>query len=213
MSLERLLAEYGYWLIFATTFIEGESVVLIAGVAAAGKHMSLPWVVFAGFIGSYLGDQLWFHVGRRYGKGLLRRFPRFQSPANRVFRLLERYDTGFILTFRFVYGVRNVTPFALGMSNVSALRFAALNCVAAGMWAVTFAGAGYLFGHAVIAVVGDMKAYIGYVLLGLLFIALALWLAKIVRKRRNANGARNGGATNQNSKPAAQRQAPPVTRA
>jgi membrane protein DedA with SNARE-associated domain len=213
MSLEGLLADYGYWLIFATTFIEGESVVLIAGVAAAANHMSLPWVIFAAYVGSYLGDQLWFHVGRRYGQRLLRRFPRFQSPANRVFRLLERYDTGFILTFRFVYGVRNVTPFALGMSTVSALRFAVLNCIAAGMWAVTFAGAGYLFGHAVIAVIGDMKAYIGYVLLALLFLALALWLTKVVRKRRNANIARNGTATNKSGKPAAQRQAPPVTRA
>jgi len=212
MSLESLLAEYGYWLIFATTFIEGESVVLIAGVAAAAKHMSLPWVIFAAYIGSYLGDQLWFHVGRRYGKRLLERFPRFQSPANRVFRLLERFDTGFILTFRFIYGVRNVTPFALGMTNVSALRFAALNFIAAGMWAVTFAGAGYLFGHAVIALIGDMKAYIGYVLLALLFLALALWLFKLVRKRRNGNGARNA-AMAQERKPAAQRQAPPVTRA
>jgi membrane protein DedA with SNARE-associated domain len=212
MSLESLLADYGYWLIFATTFIEGESVVLIAGVAAASHHMSLPWVIFAAYVGSYLGDQLWFHVGRRYGQRLLLRFPRFQGPANRVFRLLERYDTGFILTFRFVYGVRNVTPFALGMSNVSALRFAGLNFIAAGMWAVTFAGAGYLFGHAVISVVGDMKAYIGYVLLALLFAALTLWLVKLVRKRREANGVRNGAAP-ENCKPAAQRQAPPVTRA
>lgn len=212
MSLESLLAEYGYWLIFAATFIEGESVVLIAGVAAAAGHLSLPWVFIAAYIGSYLGDQLWFHVGRRYGKRLLERFPRFQSPANRVFRLLERYDTGFILTFRFVYGVRNVTPFALGMSNVSALRFAVLNCVAAGMWAITFSGAGYLFGHAVIAVVGDMKAYIGYVLLALVLVALGLWLFKVLRKRREANGARNGAAA-KSGKTAAQRQAPPVTRA
>ena len=208
MSLETLLADYGYWLIFATTFIEGESVVLIAGVAAAAGHLQLPWVFAAAYIGSYLGDQLWFHVGRRYGKRLLERFPRFQGAANRVFRLLERYDTGFILTFRFVYGVRNVTPFALGMSNVSALRFAVLNCVAAGMWAITFSGAGYLFGHAVIAVVGDMKAYIGYVLLALVLIALGLWLFKVLRKRREANGA-----AAKSGKAAAQRQAPPVTRA
>jgi len=212
MSLESLLADYGYWLIFATTFIEGESVVLIAGVAASARHLELPWVIAAAYIGSYLGDQLWFHVGRRYGKRLLQRFPRFQGPANRVFRLLERYDTGFILTFRFVYGVRNVTPFALGMSNVSALRFAVLNCVAAGMWAVTFAGAGYLFGHAVIAIIGDMKAYIGYVLLGLVVVALALWLYKIMRRRRDNNGAAAGNAS-KSTKPAAQRQAPPVTRA
>ena len=77
---------------------------------------------------------------------------------------------------------------------------------------MTFAGAGYLFGHAVISVVGDMKAYIGYVLLALLFAALALWLVKLVRKRREANGVRNGAAP-KNCKPAAQRQAPPVTRA
>jgi membrane protein DedA with SNARE-associated domain len=212
MSLEGLLVEYGYWLIFATTFVEGESVVLIAGVAAASQHMHLPWVILAAFVGSYLGDQLWFHVGRRYGHRLLLRFPRFQGPANHVFRLLERYDTGFILTFRFIYGVRNVTPFALGMSTVSAVRFALLNFVAAGMWAVTFAGAGYLFGHAVIAVIGDMKAYIGYVLLALVLGALGLWLHKILRRRREANGGHNN-ASAQSRKPAAQRQAPPVTRA
>ena len=204
MSLESLLAEYGYWLIFAWTFVEGESVVLIAGVAAAAGHMALHWVFVAAFVGSYLGDQLWFHVGRRYGKRLLLRFPRFQGPANRVLRLLERYDTGFILTFRFIYGVRNVTPFALGMSNVSAARFALLNFVAAGMWAVTFAGAGYVFGQAVIALVGDIKAYIGYVLLALLILAFGLWLLKLLRRRRENNGG---------PKPAAQRQAPPVTRA
>lgn len=209
MSLEGLLADYGYWLIFATTFVEGESVVLIAGVAAASQHMHLPYVILAAFVGSYLGDQLWFHVGRRYGHRLLQRFPRFQGPANRVFRLLERYDTGFILTFRFIYGVRNVTPFALGMSTVSALRFALLNFVAAGMWAVTFAGAGYLFGHAVIAVIGDMKAYIGYVLLALVLAALGFWLLKILRRRREANG----NAAPKSAKPAPQRQAPPVTRA
>jgi membrane protein DedA with SNARE-associated domain len=213
MTLEGLLADYGYWLIFATTFVEGESVVMIAGVAAASQHMYLPWVMLSAFIGSYLGDQLWFHVGRRYGHRLLVRFPRFQGPANRVFRLLERYDTGFILTFRFIYGVRNVTPFALGMSNVSAVRFAVLNFVAAGMWAVTFAGAGYLFGHAIIALIGDMKAYIGYVLLALVLIAFGVWLIKILRRRP---GRTNGGrdtAVAASRKATAQRQAPPVTRA
>src|SRR5690606_17821135 len=130
-------------------------------------------------------------------------------------RLLERYDTGFILTFRFIYGVRNVTPFALGMSNVSALRFAILNFVAAGMWAVTFAGAGYLFGHAVIAVVGESKAYIGYVLAALLLLALAFWLFKILRRRRDAANSEPDRANPpaRKHKPSAQRQAPPVTRA
>ena len=57
---------------------------------------------------------------------------------------LERYDTGFILSFRFIYGVRNFSSFALGLSAVHWERFLRLNFLAAGLWAATFVAAGYL---------------------------------------------------------------------
>jgi membrane protein DedA with SNARE-associated domain len=51
-----------------------------------------------------------------------------------------------LLSFRFLYGIRSVTPFAIGMSEVSYLRFTLLNIIGAGIWAIAIASAGYYFG-------------------------------------------------------------------
>src|SRR5258705_356945 len=71
-------------------------------------------------------------------------------------RWLERYNTGFILSFRFIYGVRNISSFAMGMSAVRWQRFLCLNFLAAGLWAASFVAAGYFLGHAFRAVLGHL---------------------------------------------------------
>ena len=60
------------------------------------------------------------------GPRLLERFPRWQRRVDAALRWLERYDADFILTFRFIYGVRNFSSFAMGLSAVRARRFLVL---------------------------------------------------------------------------------------
>jgi membrane protein DedA with SNARE-associated domain len=96
--------------------------------------------------------------------------------------LLHRHHVGFILTFRFIYGLRNVSSFACGMSEVAWPRFFMLNFVAAGIWATTFAGAGYLLGNAFEAMLGDIARNFGLVMLAI-FIFVA-WLAVELHQRR-----------------------------
>src|SRR6185295_12511995 len=66
----QLIADYGvyfYLLVFIWTFFEGETIVLFAGFAAAqGLLDPLLLLVCAG-LGSYLGDQCYFWLGRNYG--------------------------------------------------------------------------------------------------------------------------------------------------
>ena len=103
--------------------------------------------------------------------------------------MLKKYDIWFILTFRFLYGVRNVTPPALALAGVPHRRFAILNFFAAGIWAVSFAGAGYLFGQAFKSVLDDAHKYFGYVLLGMFTLAVAWGLYHTIRavvKRQRA---------------------------
>lgn len=76
-------------------------------------------------LGSFLGDQLWFYLGRRHGSKLLERYPRYAASAARAQALLTKYDTPVILSVRFLYGLRTVLPFVIGMSNISLLRFKA----------------------------------------------------------------------------------------
>ncbi|MDJ0391510.1 DedA family protein [Roseomonas sp. E05] len=140
-------AEWGslaYLAAAAWAFFEGETFVLLA--AAAGRATSLinPWaLMFSVWIGSFLGDQLWFTLGRRYGIRALRRIPGGEKRIGSALRFLERYGTLFVLSFRFVYGVRNVASAACGIAGMPHPRFAALNFIAAGLWAASFTAAGW----------------------------------------------------------------------
>lgn len=195
MTIPELLRSYGYWLILGWTLLEGETIVIIAGVAAAAGHMELWLIILVGWIGSYISDQIYFAVGRKFGPFLLKRFPWAQSPVDRAGRLLLKYDVWFILTFRFIYGVRNVTPPALAIAGVTHKRFAILNFVAAGLWAHTFALAGYLFGQAFKELVEDAHMYFGYVIL-FMFALAVFWafyhtIRGVVHRRRAYRAERN----------------------
>jgi membrane protein DedA with SNARE-associated domain len=188
VDVNQLIAEHGAWfypITFLWTFLEGETFVIFAGAAAQQGHLSLTWLIAAAWLGSFAGDQFYFFIGRRWGQRILARFPKHRSSVDIALGFLRRYNTWFILSFRFIYGIRNVSSFAMGTSGLSYARFLALNFLAAGMWSMTFAGAGYLLGHAFEAVLGDLVKQFGLVMLGvfLFVIALVMGLHKRLQKR------------------------------
>lgn len=172
-----------YLILLVWTFLEGETIVIIAGIAARDGNPWLPMVIFCAFAGSILSDQLMFFLGRFKGAAFVARRPAWQLRAQRVYRLLERYQTGLILGFRFLYGVRNITPFAIGMSEVTVRRFVTLNLIGAAVWAASFACGGYLFGAAMETVID--KRHRAWVLLGLLVLTCVIWVVRLVCRRRN----------------------------
>ncbi len=85
---------------------------------------------------------------------------------------LRRYNTGFILSFRFIYGVRNFASFAMGMSGIHPLRFASLNFAAACAWALSYSGFGYLFGEILAPMLDDIVLTFGVAMLGIFAVSL-----------------------------------------
>ena len=164
-----------YLAIFVWTFLEGETIVLLTAAALSGGiiHLNVWLVLLVSFLGSFSGDQLWFAVGRRYGAGLLARWPSLEDKTAGVFRLLDRHNDLFILTFRFIYGLRNISPFAIGMTHVSRKRFLGLNALAAMTWANAFVWGGCFLGRA-------MEKYLGQasqLVLGLFVLTMLVgWL-------------------------------------
>jgi membrane protein DedA with SNARE-associated domain len=188
MDINQLIAHNGacfYAIVFIWTFLEGETVVLFAGFAAAQGLVDPILLFTAAWLGSFSGDQCYFWLGRRFGARLLDRFPRWRHGVDSALHWLERYDTGFILSFRFIYGVRNFSSFALGVSAVRWNRFLRLNFIAAGVWAASFVGVGYFLGHAFRAVLGDLARSFSFVMLGV-FVAVAgsMWLLHRTQRRR-----------------------------
>ena len=107
-----------------------------------------PAAFIAAAIGSFLADQIFFTIGRRARDGRWVRSLRKRRVFARVTKMMERYPVGFIFAFRFLYGLRTISPVALGTSHVSTRLFVAVNAASAVCWAAIFTGIGYLFGEA-----------------------------------------------------------------
>lgn len=170
-----------YMVLLIWTFLEGETIVIIAGVAARDGHLCLPLVALCAFCGSLSCDQLLFFVGRYKGKAILAKHPAWQARADKVYRLVERHQTWLILGFRFLYGLRNVTSLTLGMSEVRARRFVILNTIGAVVWAVTFAVGGYLLGEAMETFFTRSGKW--YAIGGLAVVAIIVWITRLIRRR------------------------------
>lgn len=174
-GLETYLSQYGYLALFIGTFLEGETILLIAGYMAQRGILDVHMCILVAFCGSLSGDQTAFFIGRHFGQKLLERKPKLRQKLDKAFRLLERYQTALALSFRFFYGLRNVTPFAYGGSNIHALRFFLLNAIGALIWAFSFAYTGYYFGKAVETVLEDVKHVEQYILGGLAVAFAIYW--------------------------------------
>lgn len=175
MNLPGLIEQYGYWAVLGGTLLEGESVLLLAGFAAHRGYLDLPTVVGVAIIGSFIGDQAFFFLGRYQGTKLLNRFPRYSVQVAVAQEKLARYHTPLILAMRYLYGLRAVLPFAIGMSTISTTRFQVLNLAGALLWSVTIAAGGYLFGHLVERMLGDLHRYEEMLLAVLALGGLIFW--------------------------------------
>ena len=173
--MEEFIQNYGYLAIFIGTFFEGETILVVGGILAQQGLLELPYVALAAFVGSFAGDQLFFQIGRIKGKALLDKRPSWKARAEKINDLLERYRDWIVLSFRFFYGLRNPTPFVIGMSSISTIRFMTLNGIGAFVWAFTISTLGYMFGHAMETFMEDMKHYMIFVIIGIFTIAGVVW--------------------------------------
>ena len=189
MSLEGLITTYGYWALLVGTFCEGETVLLLAGIAAHQGYLQLPWVIAVAFCGSFLGDQLFFVMGRLKGKHVLAKRPLWQVRTERVHRLLERYQNPVILGYRFLYGLRSVIPFAVGVSRITSSRFVLCNALNALVWAVSLGTAGYFCGAAVEVFISTCQHYEMFAALAITGISLSVWAVFFYRRKRLAVSA------------------------
>ncbi|MFS1289251.1 DedA family protein [Pseudomonas piscis] len=182
LDLNALIATYGYWVIFVGCLLEGETVLILGGMAAHQGNLEWPQVLGLATLGGILGDQLLFWTGRYSGARILPRLKRHQAAIARVKDLIERYPLTSVFAVRFLYGMRLVGPMVIGASGLAPWRFALLNVLGAAVWAMLFVGAGYWAGEALQHFFGDLKPYRLPIFLG---VVALLGLAALVRYLRN----------------------------
>lgn len=182
--MQQAIEQFGYLAVFIGTFVEGETILALAGMAAAHGYLSLTAIIGVATVGAFLGDQACFYVGRRYGHRILARFPGLAAKAPRVQALMRRWDAPAVIALRFLYGLRVAGPIVIGTCGISPWRLALFNFIGVLIWAPLVAGIGYLAGYAL----QEWLARFQQVQLALVLIAAAAaglaWY--FVRRRRRA---------------------------
>jgi len=182
--LEDLIKTYGYWAMLIGTFLEGETILIIGGFVAYLGYLKLSLVMLIAFVGSFSGDQLYFFIGRLKGPSLLIKYPKLDSRVDKINRAIERYHDLIMLGFRFIYGMRIMTPFVMGLNpKVRTERFVFLNAIGAVIWSVVISTGGYLFGTAIEVLMKDIRKYEVVAILVIAAVGVAAWFFHKTAKR------------------------------
>jgi len=163
---QHFVEQYGYWAVFAWTFIEGESV-FIAAAALAGAGLMTPWKVIAvAAVGAYVGHLFFFAMGRWRGMAIINALPFLKRHYVKANAVLDRYAHWSIFIFQYLYGTRMIAAIMFGSSTISFVRFALLQVINCLTWALVIYTVGHLLGMAGLAILHRFGIIgLGFVLL------------------------------------------------
>jgi membrane protein DedA with SNARE-associated domain len=183
VHLEGSIAEYGLYFVFVGAMLEGETAVIVAGFLSHQGLLNPLAVAVAAFLGSWIGDQSLFYIGRHFSGSRIVSKQKQHPLFARALGMIERNSTAFILGFRFLYGLRTVSAVAVGVSTVPALRYSILNTIAAGVWAPLITGIGYILGVLLHGAVGKLPKIEHRIAAALVVAALSFIIVHLIARR------------------------------
>ena len=132
--------------------LPSETVVIALGVATAGStDPRIALLVACCAFGAFLGDNLSYLLGRRFGPRVERRFFRGEKGARQrawAERSLERYGMPLIIVCRFIPGGRTAVTLCCGIVGYQRRRFVIAAAAAGLIWAAYSFFIGRLGGRA-----------------------------------------------------------------
>lgn len=191
LTLAGLVHHFGSIGVGLGAGLEGETAVVIGGIAAHHNMFSPFAAWIAAWLGSFAADQGFFLLGRWRRDSRWVQVISAKPSFGRAISLIERFPITFCIVFRFIYGMRIAGPIAIGLSQVRARLFLLLNFISAGIWAATFTALGFLFGHAVEQILRRALSPMHIAALGAIvgFAAIFIWLWRARRQRQAVNPA------------------------
>jgi membrane-associated protein len=185
-DLVTLLPTIGYLGMFAIILIEtgllvgfflpGDSLLLMAGTLAASGTLNLPLSMLACALGSIVGDQIAYFIGKSAGpKVFNRQESRFFHPENvdKAKAFFDRYGVFAIIIARFIPVVRAFVPTMAGVTKLPYRMFLPLSIFGGALWGVSLVALGFFLGK----LIPDLEKYIYLVIIAGMLAGLipALW--------------------------------------
>lgn len=158
-------------------FLPGDSVLFSAGIVTAARD-DVNVAVLAGgiFLFAFLGDQIGYVIGRKYGRPYLQRrnSARMQRMVARSETFYQRYGWWAVVIARYVPWVRTFVPVQAGIGQMNYYRFLAANFVGALFWGVGITLAGF-YAASIPAVKTSAYAIAGFFIAASIISSIMQW--------------------------------------
>lgn len=181
---QNYVGSLGYWGLAAIIFLEtgalvfflpGDSILVVAGIYAAGGNMDLALLNAILIPCAIAGDALSYTIGKRTGPML------FNKPKSRFFNpdhiraaheFYERHGGKAIILARFMPLVRTFVPVVAGVAGMSYRRFAMFNVVGGAAWILSMTFLGYFLGGIAESAGFPLQKHIEKVIIVVVFLSI-----------------------------------------
>jgi membrane protein DedA with SNARE-associated domain len=195
-GLESFVRHYGAFAVMPILAIEsvgapvpGESLLIFASLLAGRGEMALPPLLIFAWIGSVLGDNLGYLIGRNLGRGTILRHGTKIGLTGERFKKIEavyvRYGTATVLFARFFNILRQLNGIVAGMLGMPWWRFVLFDALGAALWVMVWVFAAAWFTEHLSLIIG-LAHHTKVVASFLVAVGLALLLIFFIRRLRSA---------------------------
>jgi membrane protein DedA with SNARE-associated domain/rhodanese-related sulfurtransferase len=186
-DVTQFLIRHGGLVLFAVVLAEqvglpipAVPVLLAAGALAGAGKMNLALAIVLGLTACFIGDLIWYYLGRYRGRQVLSLLCRISlepdSCVRRTEDLFVRQGMRSLIIAKFIPGLGTITPALAGLFKVRIARFLLYDGIGALLWTAAFIAPGYLFSNQ-LEKLAEHAARFGSLLIVLVLGALALYIA------------------------------------
>lgn len=156
-TLLRLLSEHVYLILFVSLILEfvalpipGETMMALAGVMGYHGHANYWLMILSGSLGTIIGMQLSYEVGRRLGTKAIDKYGSYigltKPRMAQATKFFNKYGNIVIFIAYYLPGVRHILGYFSGISRIDSKKFHIYSTIGGIVWVFTFITMGYILG-------------------------------------------------------------------
>jgi membrane-associated protein len=181
---------------FVGFFLPGDSLLVTAGVFAAGGYLPLRWILVPGILCAIAGDQIGYWIGRAMGSTLYTRKESFlfrRKHLERAHAFYDKHGGKTVILARFMPIVRTFCPPVTGAAQMNYFKYLVYDIFGAVLWVGSMILGGYFLGKHV----PNIEHRIHYVIFAVIFISILPAIIGMLRAWRGSRVSPSATAPSQ----------------
>ena len=169
--------------ILVAFWLPGDSVLFAAGLLAGSRDdVNILFLVFIIFLAAFIGDQVGYVLGRKYGRSYLERrdSENIRKMVVRAEGFYEKYGWSAVILARFYPWIRTFMPPIAGIAKMNYYKFLAANALGALLWGVGITLLGF-YAASIPALKGSARAIAVFFVV----LTIVLTIRNYIRARRD----------------------------